>query len=242
MSANIRIVVGAPDYLAREGLVRALEAAEGITVVSICSTVQALRAAAELDRPDVVLMALRFSPTRPREAVDLVEELQRSNDTLGVVLVGERSDFGLALPLFDRGTARCGFVLRERISNSGELTHVIREIAAGNSVVDPAAVGTLLTAARRRSSGDRFDALTDRERQVLSMVARADSNRAIARDLGITTRAVERHVNSIFRKLELNGSGDVNRRVKAALEFAASAEGSAPGRAGRRRPPVRSSR
>ena len=238
MAAEINVVVGEPGYLAREGLVRALEAAEGITVISICSSVRTLRAAAELERPDVVVTGLRFSRQRPSEAVDLVEELQRSNEKLGVVFVGEREDFGLALPLFDRGTERCGFILRERISHSGELTRVIREIAGGNSVVDPASIGTLLTAARRRTSG-RFDALTAREREVLALVARADSNGAIARKLGITTRAVERHVNSIFRKLELNGSGDVNRRVKAALEFASSANGGTPAR---RRPPVRSSR
>ena len=96
-----------------------------------------------------------------------------------------------------------------------------------------------MPASRQRSNG-RFDRLTEREREVLGMVARADSNRAIARELGITTRAVERHVNSIFRKLELDWTGEVNRRVKVALEYTASAQAEAAPR--RRRQPAASSR
>jgi DNA-binding NarL/FixJ family response regulator len=244
VTAPISVVIGEPDYLAREGLVRALEAAEGIAVVSICSNLRALRAAAALEKPDVILMALRFSPRRTSEAIDLVEDLWRACDELGIVLVGDRSDFTLALPLFERSAPRLGFVLRDRIANARELTRMVREIARGNSLVDPAAVGTLISAARQRSNG-RFDLLTEREREVLAMVARADSNKAIARELGITTRAVERHVNSIFRKLELDGNGEVNRRVKVALEYASTGDPAAGAGANRRSTrgrPTRSSR
>jgi DNA-binding NarL/FixJ family response regulator len=101
------------------------------------------------------------------------------------------------------------------------LTRAIREVASGNSLVDPEAVETLLKAARRRSEYP-FAALTEREREVLRGIAEAESNNAIARQLRITTRAVERHVNSIFRKLGLNGSRDVNRRVQAALAFSST--------------------
>src|SRR5436190_579031 len=135
MSPPIRIVVGEADYLAREGLVRAIEAVADIEVVSICSSISALRHAVEGEPPDVV---------------------------------------------------------------------------------DPAAVGTFLDAARQPRNVT-LDRLTVREREVLGLLAAAESNNAIARDLGITTRAVERHVNSIFRKLDLEDSGDLNRRVQAAL-------------------------
>jgi len=137
------------------------------------------------------------------------------------VILGEHSELALALPLFDSGIARRAFIVRSHIRNSGQLTRAIREVARGNSLVDPAAVGTLLDAARRQSEYP-FASLTEREREVLSMVAGAESNNAIARHLRITTRAVERHVNSIFRKLGLNGSRDVNRRVQAALAFTTS--------------------
>ncbi len=221
MSSPIRIIVAEPDYLAREGLVRALEAVEDLDVVSMCSSIATLRTAAQVESPDVVVMPLTFPPNRATKAVQLVNQLQESNPTMGVVVLGDQSDLALALPLFDSGIARRAFILRSRIRNSAQLTRAIREVAGGNSLVDPAAVGTLLTAARRRSELP-FETLTEREREVLTMIADAESNSAIARELLITTRAVERHVNSIFRKLGLNGSRDVNRRVQAALAFTSS--------------------
>jgi DNA-binding NarL/FixJ family response regulator len=221
MSNQIRIVVGEPDYLAREGLVRALEAVEDLDVVSICSSLTSLQSASQLEKPDVVLMPLTFPPTHPSKAIQFVDELQEAQPETGVVILGDQSELEFALPLFDSGMARRAFIVRSRIRNSGQLTRAIREVASGNSLVDPAAVGTLLDAARRRSEYP-FASLTEREREVLRMVAGAESNNAIARQLRITTRAVERHVNSIFRKLGLNGSRDVNRRVQAALAFSAS--------------------
>ena len=221
MGTPIRIIVGEPDYLAREGLVRALEAAEGLEVVSICSTMTSLESAAQLEQPDVVLMPLVFPPGRASSAIQFLNELQSANPETGVVVTGEHSDLIHALPLFDSGIARRAFIVRSRIRNASQLTRAIREVASGNSLVDPAAVGTLLSAARQRADYP-FGSLTEREREVLRMVAEAESNNAIARHLHITTRAVERHVNSIFRKLGLSGSRDVNRRVQAALAFSAS--------------------
>ena len=221
MGTPIRIIVGEPDYLAREGLVRALEAADGLDVVSICSTMTSLESAAQLEHPDVVLMPLVFPPSRAGNAIHFLNELQAAEPETGVVVTGEHSDLAHALPLFDSGIARRAFIVRSRIRNASQLTRAIREVASGNSLVDPAAVGTLLNAARQRADYP-FESLTERERQVLGMIAEAESNNAIAQHLNITTRAVERHVNSIFRKLGLNGSRDVNRRVQAALVFSAS--------------------
>jgi DNA-binding NarL/FixJ family response regulator len=235
VSNPIRIVVGEPDYLAREGLVRALEAVEGLDVVSICSTIASLQSASRLEKPDVVLMPLMFTPGGASKAIHFVQELQRAQPTTGVVVLGDHSELALALPLFDSGITRRAFIVRSRIRNSAQLTRAIREVASGNSLVDPAAVGTLLDAARHRSEYP-FASLTEREREVLGMVADAESNSAIARQLRITTRAVERHVNSIFRKLSLNESRDVNRRVQAALAFSASLN---QGKAGARVHPVR---
>jgi DNA-binding NarL/FixJ family response regulator len=233
VSSPIRIVVADPDYLAREGLVRALEAVEGLNVVSMCSSIATLRTAAQFENPDVVVMPLTFPPSTVAKAIQFVDELQAANSPTGVVVLVDQSDLALALPLFDPGIARRAFILRSRIRNSAQLTRAIREVAAGHSLVDPAAVGTLLTAARHRSELP-FSTLTERERQVLRMIAEAESNSAIARELMITTRAVERHVNSIFRKLGLNGSRDVNRRVQAALAFAGSMQAERSGAARRR--------
>lgn len=230
MGTPIRIIVGEPDYLAREGLVRALEAAEGLDVVSICSTMTSLESAARLEHPDVVLMPLVFPPSRAGNAIHFLNELQAAEPETGVVVTGEHSDLVHALPLFDSGIARRAFIVRSRIRNASQLTRAIREVASGNSLVDPAAVESLLNAARQRADYP-FGSLTEREREVLSMIADAESNNAIARDLHITTRAVERHVNSIFRKLGLSGSRDVNRRVQAALAFSASMRAEPNGKA-----------
>lgn len=224
MTAPIRIVVAEADYLAREGLVRALEAVADMDIVSICSGVRTLAKAAEAEQPDVIVTALRFpgAANGDRCAVPTVEGLRRRRPGLGVLVLGEREDAAEAMQLFDRNYTGCGFLLRDRIGNSADLTRAIREIAGGSSVLDPAAVGTLLTAARK-TDVHAFERLTARENEVLGLLADAESNSAIARDLGITTRAVERHVNSIFRKLDLEDSGDLNRRVKAALLFAQDA-------------------
>ena len=182
MGTPIRIIVGEPDYLAREGLVRALEAAEGLDVVSICSTMTSLESAARLEHPDVVLMPLVFPPSRAGNAIHFLNELQAAEPETGVVVTGEHSDLVHALPLFDSGIARRAFIVRSRIRNASQLTRAIREVASGNSLVDPAAVESLLNAARQRADYP-FGSLTEREREVLSMIADAESNNAIARDL-----------------------------------------------------------
>ena len=236
MSPPIRIVVGEADYLAREGLVRAIEAVADIEVVSICSSIAALRQAVEAEQPDVVVTALHLTGAAngDRNTITVIDDLRRQQPTLGILVLGDAGDATEAMSLFDRDVSGCGFMLRDRISNSAELTRAIREIAAGSAVVDPAAVGTFLNAARQPRNAT-LDRLTVREREVLTLLAAAESNNAIARDLGITTRAVERHVNSIFRKLDLEDSGDMNRRVRAALMFTSSTEPA--GRPTRRRPP-----
>jgi DNA-binding NarL/FixJ family response regulator len=235
VSPPIRIVVGEADYLAREGLVRAIEAVADIEVVSICSSTAALRQAVEAEQPDVVVTALHLTGAAngDRDTITVICDLRRQRSSLGILVLGDAGDATEAMFLFDRDVSGCGFMLRDRISNAAELTRAIREIAAGSAVVDPAAVGTFLNAARQPRNVT-LDRLTVRERQVLTLLAAAESNNAIARDLGITTRAVERHVNSIFRKLDLEDSGDTNRRVRAALLFTSSTERA--GRPARRRP------
>lgn len=220
MSPPIRIVVAEADYLAREGLVRALEAVADIDVAAICSGVAAMRRAVKAEQPDVLVTGIHYTGATngDRNAIRTVEELRRKTPELGILVLGDPDDAPEAVVLFDRNVARCGFMLRDRISNSAELTRAVREIAGGGSVVDPAALGTFFVAARQRR-GTHLERLTAREREVLELLAAAESNNAIARHLGITTRAVERHVNSIFRKLDLEDSGDLNRRVKAALLF-----------------------
>jgi DNA-binding NarL/FixJ family response regulator len=217
MNAPLRVVVGVTDYLVREGLVRALEAGRKADVVSICSNFGAARAAADDDKPDVVVTTLRLAPGYTDEGIRLAAELQRSRPEIGVVVLGEPADSPLALSLFDGGAPRA-YLLTRQIRNSRELLRAVDEVANGRSLIDPAAVASLRDAPGPRPLPGSAK-LTTREREVLALVAEAESNRAIAQSLGITTRAVERHINSIFRKLGLAETDNVNRRVKAALVF-----------------------
>jgi DNA-binding NarL/FixJ family response regulator len=215
----IRIVVGAADYLAQEGIVWALERSPDTEVTAVCSSIDELRELVERDEPDVVVTTLQLAPGYVDEGVAYATELDDSGREIGVVVLGERGDAPLALRLFEGAASGRAYLLRERIRTAEELLRAIREVARGGSLVDPVAAGRLLrSAARRRDARSRT--LTAREREVLALLADAESNTAIGQDLGISTRAVERHVNSIFRKLDLPDSGNVNRRVKAALVFA----------------------
>jgi DNA-binding NarL/FixJ family response regulator len=220
MADPLRVVVGVGDYLIREGLVRALDGSHEADVISVCSTLDAVRAAVDDDDPDVVVTTLRLAPRYTDEAVRLAAELRRPRSQAGLVVLGDRRDSRIAISVFSPDASKRAYLLRERIHNSRELLRAVREVADGGSMIDPAAIASLLEADPR---DDAFrGTLTAREHEILSLVAAAESNLAIARRLGITTRAVERHINSIFRKLGLNDDEGLNRRVKAALVFAGS--------------------
>jgi DNA-binding NarL/FixJ family response regulator len=216
---RIRLAVGAADYLAQAGILRALESAEEMEVVAVCSTLDSLREASRSLLPDVVLTTLRLAPDYTDEGVVFAGELRESRPDVGVVVLGDLADAQVALRLFDGGISRRVYLLRERIRAANELTRAVHDVADGSSMVDPAAVGALLAAAARRDGSRPTATLTSREQEVFALLAHAESNRAIGEELGISTRAVERHINSIFRKLGLIDSENVNRRVKAALVF-----------------------
>src|SRR4051794_9640531 len=192
-SDAIRVVVGAADYLAQEGILRALEDSSETKVVAICASVEALLAATALDEPDVVLTTIGLPPGYADEGVTYAAELRESHPDIGVVVLGERGDAPLAIRLFDGGIAGRAYLLRDRIQSADELTRAIRSVADGGSHVDPEAIGSLLTTAVHQKNG-RARPLTEREHEVLSLVAEAESNAAIGHELGISTRAVERHI------------------------------------------------
>ncbi|HET7855923.1 MAG TPA: response regulator transcription factor [Gaiellaceae bacterium] len=216
--AAIRVVLGEHDFLAREGISRALEAAEDIDLVEACGDLHSLRAAVERASPDVVLTDIRLPPTKTDEGIRLASELRSSHPEIGVVVLSRGPEPRYALMLFENGSDRRAYLLKERLRNQEELSHAVREVADGRSLVDMHVVDELLVARRHRGSS-HLDNLTPREEEVLAMLAEGRSNHAIAEELLITKRGVERHISSIFAKLELGESEDVSRRVKAALVY-----------------------
>jgi len=221
---TIRVVLGEDSYLASEGIARAIERAEGIELVATRRDLESLRAVIEEEHPDVVLTDIRMPPTNTDEGIRLASELRSSKPDIGVVVLSQHNEPAYATTLFEAGSARRAYLLKERIKDAGELARAVRSVAEGGSVVDSAVVETLLEAYRSREQSP-LSALTPRELEILGLIAEGRSNAAIAEALFVTKRAVERHINATFMKLDLGEDRDISRRVKAALIYLADSTG-----------------
>jgi DNA-binding NarL/FixJ family response regulator len=157
-------------------------------------------------------------PNHTDEGIRLAIELRRSHPEIGVVILSQHADALYALALFDDGSDGRGYLLKDRVRDREELTRALLEVARGGTVVDAKIVNELL-AVRRQRETTGLETLTDREQEILALVAEGRSNGDIAETLVVTKRAVEGHINSIFSKLELGDPEKVDRRVKAALLF-----------------------
>jgi DNA-binding NarL/FixJ family response regulator len=220
---SLRVAIADDSYLIREGVRRLLEKGSEVQVVAVCEDSHMLLEAVERDSVDVVLSDIRMPPFREREGIRVAAELRESHPAIGVVILSQYADPGLALELFESGSEGRAYLLKERIGNREELVAAIQAVANRRSVVDPKIID-LLIAERSHAVASPLDELTAREREVLAEVAAGRSNAAIAGSLFLTKRAVEKHINAIFMKLNLRESEDTSRRVKAALMYLADAE------------------
>jgi DNA-binding NarL/FixJ family response regulator len=217
---TVRIIVAEDDLLVREGIIRLLSTAPDLDVVASCGDYDGVVAAVERDDPDVVLTDIRMPPTSTDEGVRLARALHVSHPRLGVVVVSQYSEPDQVLGVFEAGSDRRAYLLKERIHDRAALVSAIRAVAAGGSSVDPKIIDVLVYA-RSGGASSRLDELTAREREVLAELAQGKSNAAIAEALSLTKRSVEKHVNAIFLKLGLGHANDVSKRVEAALIFLA---------------------
>jgi DNA-binding NarL/FixJ family response regulator len=216
----IRLLIGEDHYLVREGVRRLLESSGEVDVVAACTDLPSLQAAAMELEPDVVLTDIRMPPTDTDEGIRLSEWLREVRPSAGVVVLSQYAEAAYALTLFEKGSAGRAYLLKERVFDLGQLLRAIHEVANGGSVIDPKVVERLVVA-RSRAPETLLGSLTPRERQVLAEVAEGHNNAAIAAELFLTERAVEKHINAIFSKLSLSEAQDVHRRVKAVLLFLA---------------------
>lgn len=212
----VRVVLAEDDYLARSGLVALLATIPEVSVVAECAELDELFAAVASTAPDVVLTDIRMPPTRTDEGIRAAAALRTSHPDLGVVVVSHYVDAEYALALVENGSHGRGYLLKERLGDVAQLVAAITAVAGGGSSIDPLVVDALM--ARDREHGP-LSRLTERELEVLELVARGASNAAIAGQLGVGERAVEKHINSIFGKLDLPVGPDVNRRVAAVLLY-----------------------
>ena len=222
---TIRVVLADDSYLLREAVSRVLEAADCIELVSTCADRDTLVAAVEEQRPDVVVTDIRMPPTNTEEGLQVAAELRHTHPEIGVVVLSQYAEPEYGLALLEHGSDRRAYLLKERVNHRGQLVSAIEAVAQGGSVMDAKVVETLI-AARQRVEHSPLGELTPRELEILSFIARGHSNQAIADELVLTKRAVEKHINAIFLKLGLTDALDVSRRVKAALIYLAEHDGS----------------
>jgi DNA-binding NarL/FixJ family response regulator len=214
----IKIIVAEDSYLVREALTQLLGSEPDLEIAAVAEDAAELARCIERDLPDVVLTDIFMPPFEGAEGIHAAARLRESHPEVGVVILSQYAEPSYALELLEHGSAGRAYLLKERVGNRAELLAAIRAVASGRSVIDPKIVDTLI-AERSRVSDSLVGALTVREREVLAEVATGKSNSAIAESLFLTKRAVEKHINAIFMKLNLRDSDDVSRRVKATLIY-----------------------
>lgn len=175
-------------------------------------------------RADVLITDIRMPPLGLDQGIRLAARLRETHPALGVIVLSTYADVSYALKLFERGCDGRAYLLKDRIRDRHQLVEAVHAVADGGSVIDPTIVEDLVRSRMRRSDS-HVEELTPRELETLSLVAEGHSNAAIAERLVLTKRAVEKHVNAIFAKLELGDSEHVSRRVKASLMYLAAREG-----------------
>ena len=211
----MRIVLGEDSLLLREGLARLLEAT-GHEVVGQAGDAEDLLRKAAAHKPDLVIADVRMPPTFTDEGIRAALEIRARRPGTPVLVLSEYVESSYALELFADGTDGLGYLLKQRVSDLDRFLDAVGRVAAGGSALDPEVVSHLLG---RQRAGDPLGRLTPRETEVLALMAEGRSNHAIAEQLVITERAVEKHVTSIFSKLELPPTADSHRRVLAVLKY-----------------------
>ena len=212
----MRIVVADDAVILREGLARLLEEA-GFEVVALAANADELLDAVERSKPDVAVIDIRMPPTHTDEGLRAAKTIRQLAPATGILVLSQHVNARYALELLADGTDGVGYLLKERVSDLAELSSSIRRIGEGGSVLDPAVVSTLV--GRRRQGPDPLEQLTEREREVLALMAEGRSNKAIAERLFVTEHTVEKHVKNIFNTLRLPPSPDDHRRVLAVVTY-----------------------
>jgi DNA-binding NarL/FixJ family response regulator len=218
----IRVIVGEDTFLVRVVLTEIVNREPKLELLRACEDRDSLVAAIDEENPDVVLTDIRMPPTGTTEGIEVAHRLRETHPDVGVVVLSQYVEPDYALALLESGSARRAYLLKERVHDTAQLVAAIEAVVAGESMIDPHVVEVLVRA-QARAAESPLSELTQRELEVLAEIAQGKSNAAIAGSLFLTKRAVEKHINAIFMKLNLANADDVSRRVKATLMFLAGA-------------------
>jgi DNA-binding NarL/FixJ family response regulator len=211
----MRVMIADDAVLFREGLARVLEAA-GIQVAAQVGDADQLIARVRADPPDAVVVDIRMPPTHTREGLDAAERIRAEDPQVGVLVLSQYVETHHAIQLLQGGVQGVGYLLKDRVADVAEVADAVRRVAGGGSVIDPEVVAQLVGRQRVRNP---ILELTDREREVLALIAEGRSNQAICQRLYLSPKTVEAHVRSIFTRLDLPATPDDHRRVLAVLAF-----------------------
>jgi DNA-binding NarL/FixJ family response regulator len=209
----MRVVVAEDVMVTREGIVRLLQDA-GVDVVAQASNADELMKHVHLTHPDVAVIDIRMPPTHTDEGLVAARRIRTEHPGVGVLVLSQYVEPSYAMRLIEDQPERVGYLLKERIFDIATVVDSLRRITEAETVIDPTIVARLVG---RRRRANPLAALTQREREVLELIAEGMSNRAIAIRLFVTERTVEAHVTQIFAKLGLSESADLHRRVLAVL-------------------------
>jgi DNA-binding NarL/FixJ family response regulator len=212
------VLIAEDQYLLREGTRRLLSEVPGLEVVGEAADYDTVLAEARRLTPDVVLMDIKMPPTYSTEGIDAAHVIKRERPQTGVVVLSQHDDEGYVWSLLEAGVAGYGYLHKLRVGDVDQLVRILREVAAGGSVLDPRILQTLLDR-RSRKPGSPLAALTSGEGDVLRLMAESQSNSSIAAQLHIAVGTVEKRVASVFAKLGLPEVSEVNRRVAAVLIY-----------------------
>jgi len=211
----MRVVIAEDSVLLRAGLVRLLEDA-GFEVVGQASDAEDLLRKVRAHRPELAVTDIRMPPTQTDEGLRAAQQIRAEMPEIGLMVLSQHLDEGYALELLQGSAEGVGYLLKDRVADIDAFVDALRRVVARGSVLDPEVVSQLLG---RRRADDPLDRLTPREREVLALMAEGRSNHAVARQLVVTERAIEKHVTSIFSKLGLTAADDGHRRVLAVLQY-----------------------
>ena len=216
----MRVVIADDEALLREGLARLLDDA-GFEVAGRCGDADELLRMVEARRPDIAIVDIRMPPNQGDDGLVAAQEIRRRHPNTGVLVLSHYLDSRYAARLLEQAPERAGYLLKDRVSEVAVISDALRRIHEGECVIDPTIVSRLAT--RKRESGP-LDELTEREREVLGLVAEGRSNGAIAEHLFLSRKTIDSHISQIFMKLDLRESPDDHRRVLAVLTFLRSSE------------------
>jgi DNA-binding NarL/FixJ family response regulator len=216
MTARLRVIVADDHYLVREGVRRALVSDGSIDVIAVVGDAAELELVVDRERPDVVVTDIRMPPGHNTEGIEAAHRIRERHASIGIVVLSQYNDAAYAMDLLRDGTAGMAYLLKERIGDPRALLEAVKEVAAGGSRIDPDVVAALVHAGR---SSSRLANLTDREREVLALIAQGRTNAAVAHDLHLSESSIEKYTAAVFTKLDLSDERRVHRRVAAVLAY-----------------------